>query len=432
MKRLAYFKLLEWKQNKSRKPLLLQGARQTGKTYLLREFGEKEYADFAYFNFEETPELKSLFLKDLNPHKLVESLSVYRSKTIAPDNTLIFFDEIQECPRALTGLKYFCEQAPEFHVVAAGSLLGVSVGKTSSFPVGKVSFMTLYPLNFIEFLMVSQEETLLQLLLQKKDLAPLEAIIHEKLMGLFRKYLYLGGMPEVVKTYLETNELPEAREIQREILKAYEKDFSKYTTPVQAVRISEIWQSIPSHLSRENKKFKYSTIRKGGRASQFESAIEWLRGAGLLYIAMNVTTAKIPLSGYRDPSRFKAYLFDCGLLGALIDVPAKTLLLNDSAFSEYNGAFTENFVASELAQKHEGILHYWLSEGVAEVDFLIMDGEKILPLEVKSGINRNTKSLRIYQEKFHPRKIYRISARNFEGREDLVNLPLYAASLLPL
>jgi predicted AAA+ superfamily ATPase len=431
MYRVALQSLTTWKKSPSRKPLLVQGARQVGKTYLLRDFGHKEYENCVYYNFEETPALSTLFAGDLNPSKIIESLCAYQPASVNTETTLIFFDEIQACPRALTSLKYFCEQAPGYHIVAAGSLLGVSVGKTSSFPVGKVNFLSLYPLDFFEFMMAMDEESLLALLRENTKLAPITELLHEKLSDLFKRYLFLGGMPEVVRTYIETRDYSAARIVQKEILKAYERDFSKYTTPFQAVRVAEIWRSIPTHLARENKKFKYSDVKKNGRSTQFESAVEWLRSAGLIYTAANVTTAKLPLTGYADHVRFKAYLLDCGLLGAIIDVSAGTIVLGNNAFSEYNGAFIENVVATELARKNDGTLYYWISDGVAEVDFLVAHDHTIMPLEVKSGLSRNVKSLRVFAEKFHPPRIYRVSPRNFECRDDFVNFPLYAIGLFP-
>jgi predicted AAA+ superfamily ATPase len=431
VKRLAYQSLVTWKKSSSRKPLLVQGARQVGKTYLLREFGNQEYEGFAYFNFEETPALSTLFNGDLSPGKIIESLSAYQDAAIKPRTMLLIFDEIQACPRALTSLKYFCEEAHEFHVAAAGSLLGVSVGKSSSFPVGKVSFLTLYPLSFLEFLQASGDESLFSLLREKSDFEPLPELLHEKLSDMLKHYLFTGGMPEVVRGYLQTKDLTAARSVQKEILKAYERDFSKYTTPGQAVRVAEIWRSMPAQLSRENKKFKYSDVRKGGRMSQFESAVEWLRGAGLLYVSTNVTAPKLPLAGYGDHSRFKAYLFDCGLLGAMTDLPPRAVVLGDRIFSEYNGALVENMAASELARKSDGALFYWTSENVAEVDFLVSQDEAILPLEVKSGLNRNIKSLRVYASKYNPVRIYRASPRNFEHSGDFANIPLYAIGLFP-
>ncbi len=431
MKRAAYLDLMAWKANPSRKPLLVQGARQVGKTWLLKEFGQNEYAACAYFNFEETPALAPLFDGDLNPQRILEVLSAYTGRSIDPSKTLLFLDEIQACPRALTSLKYFCEQAPEIHLVAAGSLLGVSVGKTTGFPVGKVNFLTLFPLSFFEFLAALGEDGLLDMLKGKKSYEPLAELLHAKLSDLLRTFLFTGGMPEVLQSYCQARNFEVVRKIQKEILNAYQRDFSKYTTATQAVRVAEIWRSIPSHLARENKKFKYSDVRKGGRASQFESAVEWLRAAGLIYTSTNVTAARLPLAGYEDHARFKAYLLDCGLLGAMIDVSSRVITLGDASFAEYNGAFVENFVATELARKSEGALHYWISEGIAEVDFLLLHEDQILPLEVKSGLGRAIKSLWVYADKFKPARVYRASPRNFECRDNFGNIPLYAAGLFP-
>lgn len=431
MKRALYERLLTWKSQDNRKPLLLQGARQTGKTYLLREFGEREYSHLAYFNFEETPALGSLFDSSLRTDTLIESLSAAIGQRIQPSTTLIFFDEIQSSPRAITSLKYFCEQAPEYHVAAAGSLLGVSVGKTSSFPVGKVNFMTLFPMSCFEYFEAAGEGILLQQLIQKKRCDPLPQILHEKLFGLLKYYLFLGGMPEVIQHYLEHRDVKEVRRIQEEILRAYERDFSKYTSASEAIRVSEVWYSIPSQLARENKKFKYSDVRKGGRASRFESAVEWLRKSGLVYLAHNIKVPKLPLSGYADMSKFKIYVLDTGLLGAMLNVPSNVIVTGNQLFSEYNGAFVENYVSAELVRKGFEDLFYWTSKSEAEVDFVLPCEGKILPLEVKSGTSRRTKSLRIYAEKYNPPQLLRASARNFTMDGDVMNIPLYALSLFP-
>lgn len=426
MEREVYQALKTWKASPARKPLLLQGARQVGKTHLLKDFARREYADFIYLNFEETPDLASIFAGDLTVTRLIEVISAFVAKTIHPDTTVIILDEIQVCPRALTSLKYFHEQAPQYHVMAAGSLLGVSVGKTNSFPVGKVNFLNLYPLSFFEFLLAMGEERLLVMLKENQICAPLPDLIHTRLSDLLQRYLFLGGMPEVVQSYVSGADLNQARNIQKDILLAFERDFSKYTTPTQAVRVGEIWRSIPSHLARENKKFKYSDVRKGGRASQFESAVEWLRNAGLILQSVNLTRPKLPLLGQLDAQRFKVYLLDCGLLGAMVDLPPRFAVDNETIFSEYKGAFMENMVASELARLPHGALYYWISEGIAEVDFILVRDQEIVPLEVKSGLNRNIKSLRVYADKFKPRQILRTSPRNFDQINDFINIPLYA------
>lgn len=430
MQRLLYQQLLEWKSRANRKPLLLQGARQVGKTYLLKQFAQQEYNDCAYFNFEQTPELGSLFDSSLSPSILIESLAAFIGRKIEPGKTLIFFDEIQEFPRAITSLKYFCEEAPEYHVVSAGSLLGVSVGKTTSFPVGKVNFMTLYPMNFFEYLAAQDEKMLLKLLKKHDITKQLPELFHDKLTRFFKYYLYIGGMPEVVQSYITNKDIEEVRNLQKEILDAYQRDFSKHSSADEAIRISNLWRSIPAQLAKENKKFKYSSVQKGGRASRFESSIEWLRKAGLIYVVYNIKTPKLPLSGYTDRDKFKIYMLDPGLLGALLDVPSQTIILGDKLFSEYNGAFIENYTAGELIISGDsGDIFYWTSNSEAEVDFVFSIHEKIFPLEVKSGLSRRLKSLRIYADKYKPKRIFRTSPRNFTRDDDFINIPLYAISL---
>ncbi len=437
MERFLYKQLLAWKSQDKRKPLLLQGARQVGKTYLLKEFARKEYADCAYFNFEQTPRLQSLFDSSLDPGILIESLGAFIGRKIEPGSTLIFFDEIQAFPRALTSLKYFFEEAPQYHIVSAGSLLGVSVGKTTNFPVGKVSFMTLYPMSFFEYLAARGENMLLKLLVEKLPTLttspePLPEIFHEKLTRLFKYYLYIGGMPEAVQDYINGKNIEKVRKIQKEILGATERDFSKYSTASEAVRVSKIWHSIPVHLARENKKFKYNDAIKGGRASQLETSVEWLRKAGLIYTVYNITAPKLPLSGYTAPGKFKIYMMDTGLLGALLDVPSQVIILGDQLFSEYNGAFIENYAAKELIGNMDaGDIFYWTSKSEAEVDFILPIAGNIFPLEVKSGLSGKAKSLHIYSEKYHPLRIFRASPRNFTRDGDFINIPLYALSLFP-
>jgi len=415
---------------KRRKPLLLQGARQVGKTYILKEFGKNEFPDIAYFNFEENSDLSMLFDKSLDASHLIESLSLYREKKISPGSTLIIFDEIQAAPRAITSLKYFCENAEEYFVAGAGSLLGVSVGKESSFPVGKVNFLHLNPLTFTEYLYASNNSLLAQHLTKKSDCGPLQEPLHEKLLGLFRLYLYLGGMPEVVANYVADKDIAMAREIQNDILKAYSRDFSKYSTSSEAIRISALWSSIPSQLSRARKKFRYKDISKTGRAAKYESAIEWLNKAGLVHLSYNIKNPKIPLSGYFDNSKFKVYLLDTGLLGAMLEVSSKIIIEGDKLFSEYNGAFIENYVAAELKATSNNKLCYWTSKSEAEVDFILGVEQGIIPLEVKSGYSRSKKSLQVYKEKYNPSCLVRLSPRNFTKDDDFYNIPLYGVNTL--
>jgi predicted AAA+ superfamily ATPase len=432
VKRFLYRQLLAWKSSENRKPLLLQGARQVGKTFLLKEFASREYQDCAYFNFEQNPELSALFTSSLSPDILIESLGTLLGRKIEPGSTLIIFDEIQEAPRAITSLKYFCEQAPGHHVAAAGSLLGVSVGKPTSFPVGKVNFMTLYPMSFFEYLAALNEDRLVEHLENHSLSEPLLEVFHEKLTRLFKYYLYIGGMPEVVQDYIENKDIENVRRLQEEILDAYERDFSKHSSPDEAIRTSQVWRSIPAQLAKENKKFKYSEVKKGGRASRFQLAIEWLRKAGLIYVVYNIKVPKLPLAGYVDDGKFKIYMLDSGLLGAMLKVPSRVIVLEDRLFSEYRGAFIENYVSQELSCSSDlGDIFYWTSKSEAEVDFIVSNGSEIFPLEVKGGVSRKTKSLRIYADKYHPGSIFRTSPRNFTRDGDFTNIPLYAISLFP-
>lgn len=428
MKRTLYHKLLKWKQNKNRKPLLLQGARQVGKTYLINQFGKNEYKNLVYLNFEQTPNLETLFHKELLPEKIINNISLYLGKKISFEDTLLFFDEIQIAPKVLTSLKYFCEQAPQYHIIAAGSLLGVSVGKKNSFPVGKVNFMTLYPMTFSEYLIAIGENLSDETLKNKIQAEALPELIHEKLLSHLKTYLFLGGMPEVLQEYINNKDIVAVREIQNDILKAYKRDFSKYTEKSQAIKTSELWNSIPYQLAKENKKFKYSDVRKKSRASTFENTIEWLNNAGLINIAYNISVPKLPLSGYADYSKFKIYLLDTGLLGAMLNVPSKIIIEPNKLFTEYKGAFIENYVANELVSNSEKELFYWTSRSEAEVDFIIQKEDEIYPTEVKSGLNRNMKSLRSYADKYNPKLLYRISPRNFVQSDNFINLPLYACS----
>ncbi len=430
MKRFLYNKLINWKNSDRRKPLLLQGARQVGKTYLVNQFGKNEYKDYVNLNFEQNPDLKTIFTGELNPHKIIENIGFYIGRKINPENSLILFDEIQEVPEAITSLKYFCEEAPEYHLIAAGSLLGVSVGKSKSFPVGKVNFMTMYPMTFHEYLLAIGEKLLADKLQDYNKIEPLAELIHNKLINHFKKYLFVGGMPEVLQDFIENNDIVSVRNLQNEILEAYKRDFSKYTDKSQAIKISELWQSIPYQLAKENKKFKYSGVRKGASASVFEQTIQWLKNAGLINIAYNISVPKLPLAGYTDYSKFKIYLLDTGLLGAMLRVDSSIIITPTKLFTEYNGAFIENYVASELTASGSSELFYWKSRSDAEVDFIIQYQNKIYPLEVKSGLSRNLKSLRSYADKYNPELIIRTSPRNFVKDKEFINIPLYAVSLI--
>ena len=427
MKRTLYYYLLEWKSSKNRKPLLLQGARQVGKTYLINRFGENEYSNYVYLNFEQNPDLKTLFAGNLSPENIINNISLLKGRKIIPKDTLLFFDEIQAAPEAITSLKYFYEQAPEFHIISAGSLLGVSVGKQSSFPVGKVNFMTMYPMSFLEYLNAFGEELLAENLINIKKPESLPGLLHEKLLNHLKMYLFLGGMPEVLQSYITERDIALARKIQVDILEAYQRDFSKYTDGSQAIKTYELWQSIPYQLSKENKKFKYSDVRKKARASTFEQTIEWLKKAGLIHLAYNISVPKIPISGYTDYSKFKVYILDTGLLGAMLKLPSDIIIKSNELFSEYNGAFIENYIAQEILVRGSSELFYWTSRSEAEVDFILQLKDKIYPVEVKSGSSKNIKSLRSYADKYKPEIIFRTSPRNFIKDKDFINVPLYVA-----
>ena len=429
MKRALYKNLLSWKNSDKRKPLLLQGARQVGKTWLINEFGKSEYTDYIYLNFEENPDLGRLFVGNKTPAKLIENMSLVVGRKIHAEDTLIFFDEIQIAPEALTSLKYFYEQAPEYHIIAAGSLLGVSVGKQSSFPVGKINFMTLYSMTFIEYLVAAGEKLLAEKLTSMDKPETLPEPVHNKLLEHLKIYLFLGGMPEVVQDYLNHRDIESVRQIQKEILEAYQRDFSKYAGADQAIKTSELWNSIPRQLAKENKKFKYSDVRKHSRSTTFEQTIEWLKKAGLITIVSNINTPKLPLSGYADYSKFKLFMHDTGLLAAMLNLSSRIIVQPSAIFSEYNGAFIENYVSQQLIAEGNRDLFYWTSKSEAEVDFILQIHDDVFPLEVKSGSSRNLKSLRSYAEKYHPKRIYRTSTRNFIQSGDFINIPLYACFL---
>jgi uncharacterized protein len=422
MQRTLYKELLDWKSNQRRKPLLLQGARQVGKTWLINKFGQSAYKNYIYLNFEQNPKLKTLFNHDLSPYKIIDNIGLLLGKKITDENTLICFDEIQNCQEALTSLKYFQEQAPQFHIVAAGSLLGVSLGKTSSFPVGKVNFLTLYPLSFAEYLDAIGEPLLAEKLTSFESLPE---ILHEKMIDLLKMYFFLGGMPEVVADYIQNKDIKEVRKIQNDILKSYQRDFSKYSDASQALKIIDIWQSIPFQLAKENKKFMYNDVKNNTRASVYKQSIEWLKNAGLIYVVNQIRAAKLPISGYVDDTKFKIYVLDTGLLGAMLNLSSEIILKPNELFLEYNGAFVENYTCLELIKTIEQNLFYWSSEREAEVDFVFQWQNDIYPLEVKSGLNRNTKSLRSYADKYQPKLLLRASPRNFIKSDEFINIPLY-------
>jgi len=428
MDRNIFKNLTDWKNSPRRKPLILQGARQVGKTYALQHFGQRVYENIAYLNFEKDPLVVSHFEASLDPLRLIKILSLHCNTDIHPEKTLLIFDEVQECPRALNSLKYFCEEANTYHIAAAGSLLGVKTVHTHGFPVGKVNFLNLYPLNFFEFLSAQGEDRLRAYLEEQQHFEPLPKPFHEKLIELLKSYLYIGGMPEVVSNYSSTSDYNVAREIQLEILDAYERDFAKHAPKHQFMKIVTIWQHIHKQLAKENKKFIFSVIKESARGRDYEEAIQWLVDAGLIYKCYHLATPKLPLTAYAEQNIYKIYLLDVGLLGAQNHLTADTMIRNNDLFTEYKGALTENFVAQELQSLGRLGLYYWTSKGTAEVDFIVEQKREILPLEVKAGRSKHKKSLLSYSAKYHPPHQLRTSLMNLKREGEIANFPLYLIS----
>ncbi|MGV7224284.1 MAG: ATP-binding protein, partial [Nitrospinales bacterium] len=430
MKRDTYQKLLDWKSSLRRKPLLLQGARQTGKTFILKAFGRNEYENVMYCNFEEDPSLDQFFERDLDPERIIKELSIYFDIEIRPGADLVIFDEVQVSNRALNSLKYFEEKRKDIHIAAAGSLLGVKLSSPGSFPVGKVNFLHLFPMNFMEFLDGMGESRYRQLLENVSDPIPLSEAFHVHLVDLLRKYYFVGGMPEAVNHFAETTNWREVREIQQEIIKSYILDFAKHAPASDIPKLTLLWDSIPKHLAKQNKKFIFSVAKKSARAREYENALMWLEDAGLIHRATAVQSVKSPLSHYADKACFKVYTLDVGLLGAMSRLPVELLSLGDRLFNEYEGAFVENFVAQQLMAHFGQPLHYWRSKGgKAELDFLCEFSGRIYPLEVKAGINPRSKSLRSYDMQFSPPVLLRATLLNLKENGKILNLPLYALSL---
>lgn len=431
MKRDIYLRLHEWKKSERRKPLVLNGVRQVGKTYALRYFGETAYEKMVYLNFEKDEKLGQYFEDTLDPKQLIKIISIHSGITIEPHNTLLIFDEIQECPRALNSLKYFCEEANSYHIVSAGSLLGVKTEREKGFPVGKVNFLHMYPLTFFEFLSALGHEKIRLFLEDLQKCEPIPSPMHEKLIQLLRFYFFIGGMPEVVAEYVKTENVKSVREIQQEILNAYERDFSKHAPHTEIMKITTVWTQIHRQLAKENKKFVFAAIRKSARGRDYEEAIEWLLDAGLIYKSYLVESPKFPLSAYANDAIFKIFLSDVGLLGAQSNLPPQIIIDGNLLFTEFKGALTENYVAQELMATIQQKPYYWASEGVAEIDFLIESDHDIYPLEVKSGVNERKKSLIVYSQKYEPAKLLRASLRNLQHDGSLYNYPLYLVSRLP-
>ena len=422
--------LSAWKKRSRRKPLILNGIRQVGKTWILKEFGRTEYKNTVYINFENNSEFKEFFETTKNPERILENLSLAIGKPIHKEDTLIIFNEIQECPKALTALKYFCEEAPEYHVAAAGSLLGITLSKPESFPVGKVEFFEVYPLTFSEFLRADKSENLIQYLESVQKLEPLPDAFFNPLTEKLRIYLLTGGMPEAVNAWCETHNIEEVDRELDNILTAYERDFAKHMTPSDYPKASLIWDSVPSQLAKENKKFMYKTVKEGARAREYENALEWLKSAGLIYKIFKSTRPGLPVSAYDEISSFKIYMADTGLLRKKAHLYPQTMLVGNKLFSEFKGALTENYILQSLIQQCESVPRYWAVDNPPyEVDFLVQFENSIIPVEVKSDTNLQSKSLRKYKEKYAadtPLRV-RFSLANLKLDDDVLNIPLFMA-----
>ena len=425
MYRIAIEKLYKWKNSKRRKPLIIEGARQVGKTWLMKEFGKQAYADTVYINFDSNSRMADLFSSDLDTDRLILGLELYAGRKINPENTLLIFDEVQEVPRALASLKYFYENAPQYHIVCAGSLLGIALHQGTSFPVGKVDFLKLYPLSFSEFLMATGNERFAELL-KKQDYEMITSF-KQTYIDALKHYYFVGGMPEAVQSFAESKDFNEVRAIQKRILAAYEQDFSKHAPNEIVPKIRMLWNSIPSQLARENKKFIYGLVREGGRAREYETAIMWLSDCGLVHKVSRVNAAGIPLKAYEDLKAFKLFIVDVGLLGCMTGLRQRTLLDGDDLFVEFKGALTEQYVCQQLKTIEDlGIYYYTNDRGSCEIDFVVDTGEQIVPIEVKAETNLRAKSLKTYRERFEPELSVRTSMADYKKEDWLLNLPLYA------
>lgn len=424
MKRYVLEHLITWKNTKNRKPLIIQGARQVGKTWLVQEFGKTQYEKVAYINFD-APKNCKIFDEDYDISRIILLIEIETGLKINPDNTLIIFDEIQECPRALTSLKYFNENAPQYDVVVAGSLLGVACHEGTGFPVGKVSFMTLYPLSFEEFLLALGEDRFVELL-HNKDY---KTITHfnNKYDTWLKQYCYIGGMPAVVKDFVGNKDFRVVRELQQEILEAYENDFTKHIPANTVAKIRLLWKSIPAQLSKENKKFIYGAVKEGARAREFETALSWLIDSGLIYRVNKISKPDLPIIAYEDFSAFKLFVLDVGLLGALTNLDVKTLLEGNKIFEEFKGAIAEQYVLQQFKTIKDLPVFYWTNEtSRSEIDFVIQIESNVIPVEVKAAKNLQAKSLKNYIEKYNPEIAIRTSMADYKKTENLIDLPLYA------
>lgn len=429
MYRNAMEELYKWKEKKNKKPLVIRGARQVGKTWIMKKFGESAYKKTVYINFDNNQQMKELFDKDMKTDRIIMGLELYTGNKINPEETLLIFDEVQEVPKALTSLKYFNENAPEYQIICAGSLLGVALHEGTSFPVGKVEFMDLYPLSFSEFMRAMGKKQFVQLL--KEGNFDLATTFRQDYIDLLKYYYYVGGMPEVVSNFAENMDFNEAREIQKRILMAYEQDFSKHAPNEIIPRIRMLWNSIPSQLTKENKKFVYGLIKEGSRAKEYEMSMLWLIDCGLVHKVQRVTAPNLPLKAYEDLKAFKLFMLDVGLLSCMVNLKQSVLLEGNELFKEFKGALTEQYVLQQLITLNNIETYYWTNDrGSAEIDFLVDTGDEIVPIEVKAETNLKAKSLKSYYEKFSPEISIRTAMTDYKKEEWLLNIPLWAIEVL--
>ena len=423
MKRFIFDELLKWKESKYRKPLILKGARQIGKTYILKKFGEENYEGVAYFNFDHDEDLQNIFVNTKSPKRILEQLSFIYGKAILPEKTLIIFDEIQECPNALNSLKYFQEEANEYHIACAGSLLGIRLSHTS-FPVGKVDFLNMYPMTFSEFLIADNCENLVEYMKSIKTIEKIPEIFFNQLEEKLKAYFIIGGMPEAVNVWVNEKNIELVNHVQENILRAYESDFSKHTQNSEANKISLIWNSIPSQLAKENKKFLYQVIKEGARAREYENALNWLNDANLIYKIYNITKPDFLLKAYHDLSSFKIYMNDVGLLRRMANLDSKIVIEGDRLFEEFKGAFTENYILTMLNYVFDEVPNYFTFDR-NEIDFVIQYKNKIIPIEVKSNKSTKNISLSKYNQKYDNEISIRFSMNNLNKDEKVLNIPLF-------
>lgn len=428
MQRYALKHLIDWKNKKNHKPLVIQGARQVGKTWLMQEFGKKYYEQVAYINFDVDLKSREIFDVDYDTERLIMDIGLATKTKINAENTLIIFDEIQECPRALTSLKYFREKAPQYDIIVAGSLLGVACHEGTGFPVGKVSFMNLFPLSFEEFLLAMGEERFVELL-NKKDFKTIK-LFNNKYEKLLKQYCYVGGMPEIVQDFVENKDFESVRNLQKEILSAYEEDFTKHIPANTVAKIRLLWKSIPAQLSKENKKFIYGAAKEGARARDFEAALSWLINSGLVYRVNKITKPDLPITAYEDFNSFKLFVPDVGLLGAMTDLQANTIIDGNRIFEEFKGAIAEQYVLQQFKTIKDLPVFYWSNEtSRAEIDFVIQIKSDVVPVEVKAERNLQAKSLKVYMEKFKPNYAIRTSMADYKKTDNLIDLPLYGIEI---